>query len=679
MLALVTALGLLVRLYRLPEQSVWHDEFLALCHFNAPDAGRNIALISLYIPENMKAPLHYVLQYWFANHVTDSLLALRLVSVFLGVLCIPVLFLLARRMFGVRPALVAALLLALSPQHVWYAQEVRTYALSNLMALLSFYCVFRGAQGGGRGWWAASLLINAVLPWTHLMFFPVVMAEGCFLLWWWRGRPFRVAAWAAAQFLLILPMVVNLLIGPFSQAGGSPVGASEILTAFFAVDSVNLYPDLCPPWKSAPGNPPAWLEALLSLRTPADGMLGAFYVLCLLFTLAAAARRPSVRRGAGVRPGLVYALALWLAPVALLAVLNLATEKPFLSFMYCMYGMAGAYAAAGWMVCAAPSRALRRALLAGLILVYAYNLSLLLPFTTRTDWRGLAEHVALRKGPADVIVNLETYGPTNPLEYYQGEIGLPVMRAGTIPGICRAVTEAFVAPGGRGVPDRVWVTYREQLRRAFFPEEDTVAVFKARLTPCGLHVREHLFPGQYNVTLLEITRAEGRTPSLFPGATAEDDNGHEALLDSLGLTFSGPEDREAALRVLREGAWMPRGPELPVIWGPSALDLVTAGRPDLAEAVLRWQIGRVPKAATLHFCLGAALFAQGRVEEAAASFEAAHRYQPSLRLLSAPLTGPLLRGDKAAARAELERMRPWGWAYYIPVFDHLLREDAPAG
>jgi hypothetical protein len=245
---------------------------------------------------------------------------------------------------------------------------------------------------------------------------------------------------------------------------------------------------------------------------------------------------------------------------------------------------------------------------------------------------------------------------------------------GTIAGACRVVSEAFVKPGPKGPPGRVWIVYRQIFRRNFFPEEDTAAVFGARLTPCGFHIRERLFPGQYNVTLLEISLLEGRSPSLFAGATGEDDAGHETLLDSLGVTLAGPEDRASALRVLREVVGMPGSPDLAIVWGACVLDLVVADRPDLAEAVARWQIGRVPKAAPLHFALGVALFAQGRVEEAGESFEAAYRHQPSLRLLTAPLVGHLLKGENAAAREELERMRPWGWAYYIPVFDHLLKD-----
>ena len=256
-LALVTALGLLLRLYRLPGQSVWHDEFLALCHFNAPDLSRHLALLDLYMPINMKSPLYYAFQYGFARHVTDSLLALRLLAVLFGVLCIPVLYALVHRMFGRRPALFAALLLALSPQHVWYSQEVRTYALSMLLSLCSFYCLLRAVEGGGRRWWAASLLLNALLPWTHLMFSLTVFAEGCFLLWWWRRTPVQTVVWALAQFALMTPMVLHLFPLPFSQDAESPVGMGGILSAFFAVDSVGLYGDLLPSWKADPGSAPS--------------------------------------------------------------------------------------------------------------------------------------------------------------------------------------------------------------------------------------------------------------------------------------------------------------------------------------------------------------------------------------------------------------------------------------
>lgn len=667
-LALVTALGLLVRLYRLPEQSVWHDEFLALCHFNAPDLSRHLALMDLCMPFNMKSPLYYILQYGFARHVSDSLLALRLVAVALGVLCIPVLFLLVRRICGVRPALFAALLLALSPQHVWYSQEVRPYALSCLLALGSFYCFWRAVEGGGRRWWAASLLVNALLPWAHLMFSLAVFAEGCYLLGRWRSKPLRTAAWAALQFSLMVPMVFFLLPLPFEQDAPSPAGVADILTAFFAVDAVGLYSDFMPDWKSTPPDFPGWTDTLLIFQPPANMLLGVFFAAALVIALGGALRRKM--------PGAGFFLALWVAPPALLAALNLATQGPFLSHMYFMYCAAGMYAAAGMLVCI-PRRAVVRGLFAaGVAALYAYNLALLLPFPTRTDWRAAAEHVIRHREPNDRMVNLEFFGPTNPLEYYRESIGLPVERASTVAAACDAVFQAFHSPGG-GAPKHVWVVYRGLFRRIFFPLEDTERLFRERLGACRIRVTAHRYPGQYTLVLLKAERlpegsVEGCDPS-FPG----DEWGHEALLDALDPGGRATGDREQALRVLRRVVGWPWPEAPPLIWASCVLDLVAADRADLAAAAARWQLERRPRAAPLHFALAVAHYAQARPAEAGESFEAAYRLQPSLRLLTGPLVASLLRGDRTGARRELERMRPWGWAYYIPVFDYLLREPAP--
>lgn len=669
-LALVTGLGLLARLYRLPSQSVWHDEFLALCHFNAPDLSRHLALMDLYMPLNMKSPLYYVLQYWFARHVSDSLLALRLMAVAFGVLCIPMLFLLVRRICGGRPALFAALLLAVSPQHVWYAQEVRSYALSCLLAMGSSYCFWRAVEGGGRRWWAASLLVNALLPWAHLMFSLAVFAEGCYLLGRWRAKPLKTVVWAALQFSLLVPMVLFLFPLPFEQDARSPVGATEIVTAFLAVDAVGLYPDFLPAWKSAPPDAPDWAGALLVFQPPAIMLLGVFFAGALVIALGGALRRKM--------PGAGFLLALWIAPPALLAALNLATQGPFLSHMYFMYGAAGMYAAAGMLVCS-PRRAVVRGLFAaGVAALYAYQLALLLPFPTRTDWQAAADHVVRHKGMHDRMVNLEFFGPTNPLEYYRESIGLPVEKVNTVAAACDAVFGAFNPAGGEA-SEHVWVVYRGFFRKRFFPVEDTEGLFRDRLGACGIGVTACRYPGQYDLVLLEMARSSGGSPEACDPAFPGDERGHEELLDVVDPGGLKTGDREETLRVLRRvvGWTWPEAP--PLIWAPCILDLVTADRPDVAEAVSRWQLERAPRAAPLHFALAVSLCARGRPAEAEQSFETAYRLQPSLRLLTAPLVGPLLRGDRAAARAELERMRPWGWAYYIPAFDHLLRKPAPAG
>lgn len=686
-LVIIVAVGAGLRLYRLSEQSIWHDEFLVVCHFEAPDLETHLSLMELYMPANIKAPLYFILQYYFARHFSDSLLALRLLAVFFGVLSLPMLFVLVRRLFGNCAALVAALCLALSPQHVWYSQEPRTYALSVLLTFIAFYATFRAAEENSRRWWGLSLAVNAVLPWTHLLWALAIATQGCFLLWHWRRALRRFALWASLQGMTLAPLVWRLFPLPFAQDGQGSIGLRDYLAGLFGVDVIRYYPELLPPWKSNPPRDlPGWLNTLRAVQNPLDAAMVSLFVaalLTLIIALVLKARKtesaPSLRVSA-----LVYALFLWLIPLSTLAVMNMLTQKPFCSFMYAMYGLAGAYAAVGVLVDHLKPRILRQALVGLIVGLFAYQLLLFLPLTTRTNWRLLADHVRSHSERGDVIFNLEFYGPNNPLEYYKDYIGLPVRRLNTFQALCDQAADLFTShmedASGSGPPKSIWVSYRALFYDWLASDTSPMAILTAGLSRRGLGLERLVFPGQYNVTLLRIRPIPGQHPrrveETVPAAAFF--NGQK-LLDDLELNTAPTEWRLQAERDLRTvvavwPCW------IPFQSAGYAVDLLCLGRPDLAEALSRHDIRAYTDCGFGHFTLGLALLEQGRDEKALSSFERAFEIQASLGTLTSELVHLLIaRKDLTAARRELERMKSMGWAFYLPGFDYILRDRAAAG
>jgi len=83
-------------------------------------------------------PLSYLLLHAWIQLFGDDEPVVRSLSVLFGVLAVPLIYgvawqLLRRRLAG----LLAALLLAVSPLHIWYGQETRMYALLTFLCLLS--------------------------------------------------------------------------------------------------------------------------------------------------------------------------------------------------------------------------------------------------------------------------------------------------------------------------------------------------------------------------------------------------------------------------------------------------------------------------------------------------------------------------------------------------------------
>jgi hypothetical protein len=108
-----------------------------------------------------------------------------------GTLTLPLLWVAAWRWLGRRPAWLAVLLLALSPLHVYYAQEARMYTLLTFLGLLSSYLLLRWLDSPSPSLrsplaWGYALATAAALH-THYFAFFLMATQALYVLYrWWN-------------------------------------------------------------------------------------------------------------------------------------------------------------------------------------------------------------------------------------------------------------------------------------------------------------------------------------------------------------------------------------------------------------------------------------------------------------------------------------------------------------
>jgi len=211
-LLLVVALGAGLRLYRIGAQPLWVDEASSLrfARQTVPQLWNWHALVD---PGN--PPLYYSLLHgWLVFGDSESVL--RLLSALFGVLTIPLVYALGRTIRDHRLGLVSALLFAISPFQVWYAQEARGYSLLALGATAAMWGVaslLRNPERSGNvresGWaWLAYVAGTTVALLAHdtAVFLPIG-ANVLILGWWWthgRGLHGFVRNWLLAQLAVLL-------------------------------------------------------------------------------------------------------------------------------------------------------------------------------------------------------------------------------------------------------------------------------------------------------------------------------------------------------------------------------------------------------------------------------------------------------------------------------------------
>lgn len=140
---------------------------------------------------------YYLLMHGWVGLFGDSVVSLRLPSLFAVAGAASVVALLGKRLFGYRAGILAGFLLALVPAVSRYGQEARSYALVMFAVALAALLLLRALDRPRSPWrWAAYALALTLTGLLHLIALSVVLAHACLLaararhdrsLWWRPG------------------------------------------------------------------------------------------------------------------------------------------------------------------------------------------------------------------------------------------------------------------------------------------------------------------------------------------------------------------------------------------------------------------------------------------------------------------------------------------------------------
>ena len=320
--AAVTFLGFFLRRYHLGDESLWFDEADIIQRASRPlsdllrgftQAGENGPLYTLI--------LHYWLAFLDAVRPLEKVLHLlfgatfegpvRGLAMLFGAAAIPLMYLLARKVGGHYLGLIAALLLAINPFHIWHSQDAKMYSLLVLMTILSTLLYILAWERNRSALWAAYVLATWVMLTVHSMAGLVLLAQMVATPFLARQRTAAPAitehtrndlvpparprsiwiGWGWAMLLIMTPLfpIVWLraaaLVTDTADLGGwyTPAGLTDIVSTVLVTFAVNR---ALPPWEAIGAGMMALLAALgvwILLRS--RGMMPARYVVLILALL----------------------------------------------------------------------------------------------------------------------------------------------------------------------------------------------------------------------------------------------------------------------------------------------------------------------------------------------------------------------------------------------------------
>lgn len=403
-------LALVLRLQGLTGESPWGDEVLTAGRYPVDGLADFHRRAFTEDPTMRHAPLYHIVQYGWTRVAGDSVLALRLFSVILSLVAMLQIWSLSRSMRLGTAWAGAILLFALSPLQIYYAQEIRVYALASVFALAAIQgCYLLGRDTGSR-WLMATWAANIGLILTHSVGGLLLLPQGLYLFYR-RGLDRATLQWVGAHGILIVLYIgwlqeLDYAIGAESHAYNDRLaGLREIAATLLQVAGGRFSSD----------SPAAWLPGGVNLELA--------LVTAITILVAGLVWRVYRAGDSESRDALVLLL-LWIV-IPLVALFLVGRYwKPFFYTRYVLHCAFPLALLAGWAMTGVERRGWRAVLTAIVVGCAAWQ-SLALPRPFRADYGALARAVAADASPGKYVIALKPFNH-RAAEFALRDQGVPV-------------------------------------------------------------------------------------------------------------------------------------------------------------------------------------------------------------------------------------------------------------
>ena len=237
----VFILTLLMRLVGINSRPLWYDEaFAVLFSERGPGA---MYYGTLAQTSGTAADIHplayYLTLFGWIKAFGDSPAAVRLLSVAFGIGIVLLAYGLGKLLIDHSTGMWIALLTAISPFQIHYAQEIRMYAMMTFFLLLASMAFWKGVNGGKPAWWILFAVAAALAQYSHNLaaIFLLPLAATPLLFKPLRNSLRNVIFAGLGAFLLYIPWVL-LLPGQLAKVQKSywisPPDFSRLLTTILS-------------------------------------------------------------------------------------------------------------------------------------------------------------------------------------------------------------------------------------------------------------------------------------------------------------------------------------------------------------------------------------------------------------------------------------------------------------
>ncbi|NLN92088.1 MAG: hypothetical protein GX130_02105 [Candidatus Hydrogenedens sp.] len=530
------------------------------------------------MPEHTGAPVFYIFFYYWSKITGMNPLYLRLLPVAFGTAAIVLMYFLGTSLYSRRAGLISALLLALSPTQIWFAQELRPYGLMFFLALLSLLSLQHALSSPTKKsrLWLLYYCATALFLFNHLFSVLILIPQGIYVLLR-RGFSFFIL-WALPAVILVTILFFSAFdISHTTEEQGRVAPPPEIITALtnaVGQDIINTRWFFFSPWHNHPtGELPDSLLLFLKVRPFMDGLIFLFITISLLvFVFYSAETSLRIQflenkfKKVSCQPltcinksgeeiyfernllsKFMLIISLFCVSPLVLGTVQAVTGRPTFNPVYNAYNMAALYLAIGFAASCFNKKWIYKSSILLVILLYGYQCLIFLPYRTRPAWNEAAAYIRQNSGLQDLIIDEWSLAPFSRIDHYLNDFQVKKVNATSLGDVC-AQAALFLQNQDHtdDLQPAVWIL-TEPVFLYYFGgmPKNPLRILEASLEECGLHVEATYFPGSTHLTVLKATCTQGQEPRIpVPIPQLLDIADYSSFFDDLGVHVDNEEEKQ---------------------------------------------------------------------------------------------------------------------------------------
>lgn len=229
----ILLIALLIRIIGL-DQSLWLDEGINVIFATNLDFK---SLVFSYSLGDFHPPLYHLILKSQILLLGNSEISVRLPSIIFGLGTVYITYLIGRKIFDERTGLIASILLATSPLHIYYSQEARMYSMAAFFASLSVFSFISLLKKDKIQNWALFIVSTSLMLYSDYVPYFMLIVYSVFLIFFRKNlSKSTLLSFIPASILIAILTAPWFLIFPkqletgLSAATNSPAWANVVGT-----------------------------------------------------------------------------------------------------------------------------------------------------------------------------------------------------------------------------------------------------------------------------------------------------------------------------------------------------------------------------------------------------------------------------------------------------------------